>query len=151
MLYKIACVIKDQEDRGVSTPKLQHKWNHVQLHRFTPFSKVGTPPGGVGHELSAIRNVLRESRGSFSGSLLLSISLLSVRQPFSFFFFDIPVDNGIRFARGLSFPLHSISGGGCEIANAQGVGQDRRFGQTKTRPKGLFCVPEIREMKIRWK
>lgn len=53
----------------------------MQLHRFTPFSKVGTPPGGVGHELSAIRNVLRESRGSFSGSLLLSISLLSVRQP----------------------------------------------------------------------
>lgn len=55
----------------------------MQLHRFTPFSKVRTPPGGVGHELSAIRNVLRESRGSFSGSLLLCISLLSVRQPFT--------------------------------------------------------------------
>lgn len=141
MLYKIAGVIERiKRIEGVSTPKLNGiMCNCTDLRHFP---RLGTPPGGVGHELSAIRNVLRESRGSFSGSLLLSISLLSVRQPFSLFF-DITVDNGIRFARGLSFSLHSISGGGCEITNAQGRGSGSTFWADQTRrPKGLFCVPD---------
>lgn len=78
--------------------------------------------------------------------VVCSPTLYSVR---STLFFDITVDNGIRFARGLSFPLHSISGGGCEITNAQGVGQDRRFGQTKRGLRGYFVCQTIREMKIR--
>lgn len=135
MLYKIVCVIKDQEDRGVSTPKLNRIMCNCTDLRHFPRSGLHR----VAWAMSSRRFVMFcvNPEGPLVGPLLLSISLLSVRQPFSFFF-DITVDSGIRFARRLFFPLHSISGGGCEITNAQGVGQDRRFGQTKRGLRGYF-------------